>query len=158
MLLSWVEYVSRIWELVWVWGDICRCSFKTCSRYQDFLHRKRPARKRHPFCAQRDPLVKRITFYKHFKKFHKKWSKIYFWSKSKSIFGREKTILVVEMEVRGTRNLGISSQCHSGETRLLIIAPRMFFWACEQPSMTFGVRPSKMLIMRKVWKPADART
>ena len=34
----------------------------------------------------------------------------------------------------------------------------MFFLACEQPSTTFGVRPSGVLIMRKVWKPVDPDT
>ena len=36
------------------------------------------------------------------------------------------------------------------------IAPRLFFELANKPSTTFGVRPSGVLIMRKVWKPADA--
>ena len=32
----------------------------------------------------------------------------------------------------------------------------MFFELANKPSTTFGVRPSGVLIMRKVWKPADA--
>ena len=37
----------------------------------------------------------------------------------------------------------------------LIFAPRLFFELANKPSTTFGVRPSGVLIMRKVWKPAD---
>merc|ERR1711969_434728 len=37
-----------------------------------------------------------------------------------------------------------------------IFAPRLFFELANKPSTTFGVRPSGVLIMRKVWKPADA--
>ena len=36
--------------------------------------------------------------------------------------------------------------------------PASFFSLRRQPSTTFGVRPSGVLIMRKLWKPADART
>merc|ERR1711969_179107 len=37
-----------------------------------------------------------------------------------------------------------------------LIAPRLFFELANKASTTFGVRPSGVLIMRKVWKPADA--
>ena len=37
------------------------------------------------------------------------------------------------------------------------LTPHVFL-ACEQPGTTFGVRPSGVLIMRKLCKPVDPRT
>jgi len=63
----------------WARGDAhegdpgcCRCRSKVNLFDSFFLRRVLPARKRHPFCAQSDPLVKRIIFHKNFKKFYKK--------------------------------------------------------------------------------------
>ena len=67
-----------------------------------FLRRVLPARKRHPFCAQRDPLVKRMIFYKNFKKFHKKLN----WKFSS---GTQKLFLV---EIKNFRKFSISFFIH----------------------------------------------
>ena len=70
-LQKWLGDVSRLTELGTGSGPKSGSGKKPKTPHR-FLHRVLSASLSHPFCAQRDPLVKRMIFYKNFKKFHKK--------------------------------------------------------------------------------------
>ena len=62
----------------------------------------------------------------------------------------------VKKNIQRLRRLPLRSR--AVPTSDLLLRPACFLSLRRQPSTTLGVRPSGVLIMRKLWKPAEAHT